>query len=139
VLQGGDVLDLNEKQMSSLWRRADALLASDPQGAEVVTLQELFQETHYLPTDARQAIAACEAGNLFFSVTNFRLMTYLPMSSNAKGLLSKLTLATLDSHISKKVNNGPAEDLGTAKTSRRQRDALKKLAAIKRDAERLKR
>ncbi|ASW00151.1 hypothetical protein CJU94_19560 [Paraburkholderia aromaticivorans] len=139
VLQGVNVLDLNEKQMSTLWRRADALLASDPQGAEVAELQELFQETHYLPTDARRTIAACEAGRLFFSPTNFRLMTFLPMSSNAKSMLAKLTVATLDSHIPKHSSQGPADGATAGKTSRRERDALKKLAAIKRDAERLKR
>ncbi|MFL9918831.1 hypothetical protein PQR75_26305 [Paraburkholderia fungorum] len=136
VLQGVAVLDLSERKMSSLWRRADALLTADPQSVQVSGLQELYNEAYYLPIDARNATAACDAGNLFFSAANVRLMTLLTMSPTAKETLSKLTLATLDARTPRPSSQTSESGSGSDRPSRRQRDESKKLAAIKRDAER---
>ncbi|WP_109479667.1 hypothetical protein [Paraburkholderia sp. C35] len=137
VIRGATALSLTEQRISSLWRRADALLAADPQAIEIAGLQKLFNESVHLPEDAKRIVDECEAARLFFTTENFALLAMLPMSQNGRDVLNALTVGKLD-----KSNTVPLahKALGNVSENRplnkKQRDFHRKMEAITRAAKR---
>lgn len=137
LIAGVEILGVTEQKVSSLWRRADALLATDPQAADVASLQKLFHETVYLPSDAQRIIEACQAAELFFSPANFALVTYLPMSQGSQGILRSLTVEKLDRHAASMLAaHSQSESVGEY-ANKRQRAAQRRVEAATKNAQRL--
>ncbi|KVL93081.1 hypothetical protein [Burkholderia stagnalis] len=138
VIRGSAALSLTEQRISSLWRRADALLAADPQAIEIAALQKLFNESVHLPEDARHILDECEAARLFFTAENFALMAMLPMPQNGRDVLNALTVDKLDRSSTVPLVR---HALGNAREDRppnkKQRDFHRKMEAIKRAATRM--
>ncbi|TDN58987.1 hypothetical protein [Paraburkholderia sp. BL10I2N1] len=138
VIRGSAALSLSERRITSLWRRADALLAADPQAVDIAGLQKLFNESVHLPEDARRVLEECEAARVFFTPANFALMAMLPMSPAARGVLNALTIDKLDNSV---VQLPARQDLpnsaGDRPLNKRERDLQRKMAAIQRAAQRV--
>lgn len=138
VIRGSAALSLTEQRISSLWRRADALLAADPQAVDIAALQKLFNESVYLPEDARCILDECEAARVFFTAENFSLMAMLPMSQNGRNVLNALTVDKLDkSAMRPLVRQALGSTGGDRPLNKKQRDLQRKTEAIKRAAKRM--
>lgn len=139
VIRGSVALSLTEPRISSLWRRADTLLAADPQAVEIAPLQKLFNESVHLPEDARRILEECEAAGVFFTPGNFALMAMLPMSQKAKDLLNALTVDILDNSATRPLaRQALANAAGDRPLNKKQRDHRRKMEAIQRAARRLR-
>ena len=111
VIRGSAMADLSEQVITSLWRRADALLAANPMDLEISGLQKLFTEANVLPQQAREIVKACEAAEGFFTPANFALLTLLALSPKDKGVLANLTVEKLDAYsVSQTASASAVED-----------------------------
>jgi hypothetical protein len=138
VIRGSGMVELSESAISSLWRRADALLAANPMDVDISGLQRLFTEANHLPQQARGIVKACEAAEAFFTPANFALMTLLPMESKAKEALGNLTVEKLDAYAVVSSGHRAGSDGGAEKPlSKKRRDLLKRTEAIQRAASRI--
>jgi len=136
VIRGSAALSLTEQRISSLWRRADALLAADPQAVEIAALQRLFNESVHLPEDASRILEECEAARMFFTAENFALMAMLPMSQKSKDVLNALTVNKLDKSATQSFERPAlANQAANRPLSKKQRDFQRKMEAIKRAAQ----
>ncbi|WNC95576.1 hypothetical protein RI103_39485 (plasmid) [Paraburkholderia sp. FT54] len=139
VIRGSVALSLTEQRISSLWRRADALLAANPQAVEIAALQKLFNESVHLPEDARRVLEECEAARVFFTPGNFALMAMLPMSQKGRDLLNALTVDILDNSAMRPlVRQALANAAGDRPLNKKQRDLQRKMEAIQRAARRMR-
>lgn len=102
VVQGTAILKLLGPDLEKMWRRCDALLAANPLEATMSEIQNLHSDVYNLPILAREVIASCEAGGLFFSAANFETLSHLPMPDADRAALRALTLDKLDSYAQKK-------------------------------------
>ncbi|MBY4869036.1 hypothetical protein K6W76_21395 [Burkholderia anthina] len=139
VIHGSAALSLTEQRISSLWRRADALLAADPQAVEIAALQKLFNESVHLPEDARRILDECEAAQAFFTAENFALMAMLPMAPNARDVLNALTIDKLDKSTMSPLRQSLERAGGDRPLNKKQRDFQRKMEAITRAAKRMTR
>jgi len=138
VVRGSGALSLTEQRVSLLWRRADALLAANPQAVDIAGLQKLFTESVHLPKDARSVLEECAAAKVFFTQENFALVAMLPMSQSARNVLNALTVEKLDASSVKPVVREAALDSSVARSpSKKQRERKRKTEAILRAAQRL--
>ncbi|AIO31115.1 hypothetical protein DM39_1505 [Burkholderia cenocepacia] len=140
TIRGTGVLRLSESGLTSLERRARALLSADPLAADIAELQRLFNETVHLPMEVRDVADACRAGAAFFSADNFELMSDLSLPQRAKSTLRSLTLGTLEEH-SKAISRSGVETARNSSAprvdSKRERAAKKRLVAQLRSAQRM--
>ncbi|WP_433693241.1 hypothetical protein [Paraburkholderia phenoliruptrix] len=136
AIRGASVMSLSEPRISSLWRRADALLAADPLALEIAALQRLFTEANQLPHDALQVMKACEAAQGFFAPENCKLMAMLPMPQTAKDALMELTLGRLDGYATRRPQKNTVDERLARPISKKQRDLQKRLEATLREAKR---
>lgn len=140
VVRGSAALALTEPRISSLWRRADTLLAADPQIVTIAVLQKLFNESVHLPEDAKRILEACEAAKAFFAPANLALMSLLPMSQKGREVLRALTLDKLDGSAVRPVSHHvPTNADADRPLTKKQRDLQRKTAAIQRAAQRITR
>ena len=138
VIRGSGALSLTEQRISSLWRRADALLAADPQAVDIAVLQKLFNESVHLPEDARRVLEECDAARVFFTPANFALMVLLPMAQKGRDALNALTIDKLDSATMRPVSRQASDnDEGDRPLNKKQRDIQRKTEAIQRAALRM--
>ncbi|WP_213305984.1 hypothetical protein [Paraburkholderia sacchari] len=108
TIAGVPVLGLSAKALRSMEARTNALLAANPQEADIASLQKLFNDATYLPEDVQSLKRACVAGETFYSGENFKLMAYLPGAPETRRRLDRLARADLEDR-SKQID---AKDLG---------------------------
>ncbi|WP_205168813.1 hypothetical protein [Burkholderia sp. LMG 13014] len=140
TIRGTGVLRLSESGLTSLERRARALLSADPLAVDIAELQQLFNETVHLPTEVRDVADACRAGAVFFSAENFELMSELSLPPRAKTVLRSLTVGRLKEHVKAISGNGgeDARNLSVPRIeSKREKAAKKRLDAQLRSAQRI--
>lgn len=136
VIRGSAALSLTEQRISSLWRRADALLAADPQAVDIATLQKLFNESVHLPEDARRVLEDCTAALAFFTPRNFALMAMLPMSQSGKNVLKALSVEKLDNSAVQPIAHQKLANAGADRPlNKKQRDIQRRMQAIQRAAQ----
>lgn len=125
-LKGTAVLSLTETSVEFLWRRADALLAADPQMLVGSDLHNLYAEAHNLPNAAREVLRQCEAGNEFFDSSNVALMAQLSKAQTGNASLLALTVEMLDARSVQESIQGRASTRPAKPLSKKQQDHFRR-------------
>lgn len=126
VIKGSAVFALTEASVAPLWRRADALLATDPQGLDISTLHKLYAEAHNLPSQSQEILRQCDAGKEFFTRSNLALMAQLSKSESAGASLATLTAEMLDAQYARKPVQARAPALSAQPLNKKQRDHFRR-------------
>jgi hypothetical protein len=126
VLKGTTVFALTDTSVASLWRRADTLLAADPQVLDISALHKLYAEAHNLPNQAREVLRQCDAGKEFFAPSNLALMVQLSKTQGGNTALPKLTVEMLDTQCAPKPVQTQTSTIFTKPLNKKQRDHFRR-------------
>lgn len=126
ALKGVAIFALTDTSVESLWRRADALLAADPQVLDISALHKLYAEAHNLPNRAREVLGQCDAGREFFAPSHLALMAQLSKTQGGNTALLKLTVDMLDAQCAPKPVQARASTVFTKPMNKKQQDHFRR-------------